>query len=62
VIENEDEERRGTDIPREIDEGEMLHVFESGESPQFIVRVDIDIFEVWLLKGSILIFECRFCG
>jgi hypothetical protein len=62
VIDNEDEERRGTDIPRETDEGETLNVFELGESPQFIVRVDMDIFEAWLLKGSVLIFGYRVIG
>jgi hypothetical protein len=29
VIENEDEERRGTDVPREVDEGETMNVVES---------------------------------
>lgn len=46
MIENEDEERRGTNIPREVDEGEVLNVFASGESPQVIERVDMDMFEV----------------
>jgi hypothetical protein len=42
VIENEDEERRGTNIPREVDEGEVMNVVES-QSPQFIALVDIDL-------------------
>jgi hypothetical protein len=53
VIENEDEERRGTNIPREIDEGEILNVFASGESPQVIVRVGMDIFGIGYLKVDV---------
>ena len=56
MIENEDEERRGTNIPREVDEGEILNGFASGESPQVIERVDMDIFEIGYLKLSLLIF------
>ena len=59
MIENEDEERRGTDIPRESGEGRMLNAVEVGQSPQFIVWVDIDIFEAWLLKELMLIFGCE---
>lgn len=55
MIENEDEERRGTNIPREVDEGEILNVFASGEPPQVIERVDMDIFEIGYLKGLMLI-------
>jgi hypothetical protein len=62
VIENEDEERRGTNIPRETGEGEILNVFASGESPQVIERVDMDIFEIDHLKGSMLIFRWWRCG
>ena len=39
MIEN-DEERRGTNISREVDAGEMMNVV---ESPQFIVLEDIDL-------------------
>lgn len=56
MIENEDEERRGTNIPKEVDEGEILIGFASGESPQVIERVDMGIFEIGYLKGSMLIF------
>ena len=62
MIENEDEERRGTNIPREIGEGEILNVFASGESPQVIERVDMDIFEIGYLKGPMLIFGWWRCG